>query len=321
MRQFCLSLVIFLSTAVALFSDEIKPGDKAPVLNGVTYVKGGEPKPLDGGIVSVVELWATWCGPCRTSIPHLTKLQKQYGNELQIIGLTEEAAPTVTPFVEEFGERMDYIVGAAASSSYTTYGEGIQGIPFAYIINGEGIVQWKGHPMGMDEVLDQIIKGTFDAEAAAAIANAEANLQATFASNDIERINLANKTLLNLDPTNSTGLNVGMRIAELNNDRDAFKALFNKVPSTELDGGKAAKLLEMMLGYSDQSFIDPATVRALYTQTISENTITGINLTAAKAAHFLGDIQSALELAKQGVSEQEAGAEDYVTLFEGILQK
>ena len=319
MRHLLLPMLIVLSTAFVLHAKEINPGDKAPALEGITYVKGGEPKSLDAGAISVVELWATWCGPCRTSIPHLTKLQKQYGDKLQIIGISNEDVATVTPFVEEFGERMDYVVGAAATASYATYGEGVQGIPFAYIIDGDGIVQWKGHPMGMDDVLDQIVNGTFDAEKAGAIAAAEANLQATFASNDIDRISAANEELLSIDPTNNTGLNIGIRIAELNNDSAAFQALFTKVPSEELDGGKAAKLLGMMLGYSNESFIDPVTVKALYGRTTGESATTGTNLTAAKAAHFLGDVEAALELATKAVAEKEPGAEDYVSLYKGIL--
>ena len=59
--------------------------------------------------------------------------------------------------------------------------------------------------MGMDDVLDQIVNGTFDAEKAGAISAAEASLQATFASNDISRISAANEALLSLDPTNNTG--------------------------------------------------------------------------------------------------------------------
>ena len=103
-----------------------------------------------------------------------------------------------------------------------------------------------------------------------------------------------------------------MRIAELNNDSAAFQALFTKVPSSELDGGKAAKLLDMMLGYSTESFIDPATVKALYARTTGEAATTGINLTAAKAAHFLGDIKAALEHAKQAETENETGAASFV---------
>ena len=63
-----------------------------------------------------------------------------------------------------------------------------------------------------------------------------------------------------------------------------------------------------MLGYGNESFIDPATVKALYARTTGEAATTGINLTAAKAAHFLGDIKAALEHAKKAETENEAGA-------------
>ena len=107
MRHLLIPMLMMLSAAFTLQAAEIKPGDKAPALEGITYVKGGEPKSLDAGAISVVELWATWCGPCRTSIPHLTKLKKKYGEKLQIIGISNEPVATVTPFVEEFGDQMD----------------------------------------------------------------------------------------------------------------------------------------------------------------------------------------------------------------------
>jgi len=57
--------------------DSAKLGDKAASLDGLTYVKG-EPVTFKEGKVYVVEFWATWCGPCKTSIPHLTEIQKKY---------------------------------------------------------------------------------------------------------------------------------------------------------------------------------------------------------------------------------------------------
>jgi thiol-disulfide isomerase/thioredoxin len=55
---------------------QVKIGDPAARLKGLQWVKGG-PVKLQKGNIYVVEFWATWCPPCRVSIPHLTKLQKK----------------------------------------------------------------------------------------------------------------------------------------------------------------------------------------------------------------------------------------------------
>jgi len=57
------------------------------------WVKG---KPVDlaagkGKQVYVIEFWATWCGPCRTSIPHLTELQKKFKDKgVTFVGVSDK---------------------------------------------------------------------------------------------------------------------------------------------------------------------------------------------------------------------------------------
>lgn len=62
------------------------------------------------GKVVIVDLWGTWCGPCRRVIPHLVKLQKKHPQQLQVIGLCNErtqdvgmAIANLTAAMNEFG--------------------------------------------------------------------------------------------------------------------------------------------------------------------------------------------------------------------------
>ncbi|MCU0317689.1 MAG: TlpA family protein disulfide reductase, partial [Fimbriimonadaceae bacterium] len=66
----------------------LEPGMKAPELRVSQWFKGQEVKSFKKGQVYVVEFWATWCGPCRVSIPHLTKLAKQHGDKVHMIGVS-----------------------------------------------------------------------------------------------------------------------------------------------------------------------------------------------------------------------------------------
>ena len=97
-------------------------------------------KALRGHVV-VVEFWATWCGPCRESIPHLIELSKKYTN-ITFIGMTNEAKGKVEPFAKELG--MTYAV-AGKSESDGDYG--VKTIPTAFIVDVDGKVAWQGHPM------------------------------------------------------------------------------------------------------------------------------------------------------------------------------
>jgi thiol-disulfide isomerase/thioredoxin len=138
-------------------------GDPAAPLRIKEWLKGGPVDLSNREKIYVVEFWATWCGPCRVSIPHLTELQKKFADkDVVFVGVSDEKPSVVKPFVEKMGERMDYVVACDDErQTYSGYMEayGRNGIPSAFIVDREGKVAWAGHPMaGLEAKLKQLTK-------------------------------------------------------------------------------------------------------------------------------------------------------------------
>jgi thiol-disulfide isomerase/thioredoxin len=150
-------------------------GDAAPALKVEKWLKGAPIQTFEKGQVYVVEFWATWCGPCRASIPHLTELQARHRNEaLHVLGVNiwekykEDTLEKVQAFVAEQGAKMDYTVAydgpSAAMATSFMQAAGEKGIPTAFIVDRQGKVVFIGYPLAMDKVLDQVLAGTWTVE-------------------------------------------------------------------------------------------------------------------------------------------------------------
>jgi thiol-disulfide isomerase/thioredoxin len=177
-RTIPILLVLLASTAMAgekpaeKDEQQAKICDPAVKLKGLQWIKGG-PVELKKDNIYVVEFWATWCPPCRVTIPHLTKLQKKFKDKkVTFVGISNESPDKVKPFVKDKGETMDYIVAIdpqrKISDGYMkAYKQ--QGIPTAFIVDKQLRVVWVGHPMSdLEAVLEKVVAGTFDARAYAA---------------------------------------------------------------------------------------------------------------------------------------------------------
>ncbi len=171
-------LVVALTLTQAVSAQELTIGSKAPKLEVKDFIKGDEVKSFEKGKIYVVELWATWCGPCLKTIPHLTELQKKH-KDVTIIGVAimQEEQSVVPDFVKKMGKEMDYRVAIDLVPEDGDPRDGKvvmnwmipseqEGIPAAFIINAEGKIAWIGHPAEMEEPLEQIVDGTWNLAAA-----------------------------------------------------------------------------------------------------------------------------------------------------------
>ena len=157
----------------------LKAGDPAPKLQTGKWMQGEPVKGFEKGKAYIVEFWATWCGPCRQSIPHLNEKYLKYKDKgLVVIGQDcwEEDDSLVAPFVKKMGDQMAYRValddkdGGSKGKMAETWmaAAGQDGIPTAFLIDTNGVIAWIGHPMTLkDEVIDAVLAGKFDIQKAA----------------------------------------------------------------------------------------------------------------------------------------------------------
>jgi thiol-disulfide isomerase/thioredoxin len=161
-------------------------GAPAPPLKLKAWIKGApfEIKPDGPTKAYVIEFWATWCGPCRRSIPHLTALAKHYKDKgVMVVGISDEEPAKVKPFVDNMGAKMDYpiaIDNERATSTAYPMAYGAPGIPWAFIVDQKGRVVWHGNPLKvLEPVLEQVLAGKSDPKELASVAQrAESELSA-----------------------------------------------------------------------------------------------------------------------------------------------
>ena len=147
-------------------------GDSAPALKVSQWIKGGPVESFDPAKTYVVEFWATWCPPCRASIPHLTELSQTFPN-VTFIGMDiwergENIPEKVAKFVTDMGDKMDYAVALDTDDQFMAknwmQAAKRDGIPSAFLVH-EGKIAWIGHPMdSLDLILHDIDAGTLDIE-------------------------------------------------------------------------------------------------------------------------------------------------------------
>ena len=112
-------------------------------------------KPDTAGRYTLIEFWATWCGPCRLSVPKLNQLHRKFGDELVIIAISNQKDEDVRKFKEQKIEYYSAIDTQARMKDEL----GVFGIPHVIIVEPNGYVVWEGFPLLEDyELTEEVVE-------------------------------------------------------------------------------------------------------------------------------------------------------------------
>jgi len=111
------------------------------------------------GRVLVLDFFATWCQPCRTSIPHLVEMNKKYGPQgLYVLGMSadEDGERAVKAFADKY--RITYPIALAGESALADFG--VRSVPVMFVIDKKGRVAevFRGFTDDVARSAEQLIK-------------------------------------------------------------------------------------------------------------------------------------------------------------------
>lgn len=247
--RFGLGLAICAALAASALAVEI--GEKAPTLKGVKqWINGAavEPAEGDGKTVYVVEFWATWCGPCRMTIPHLNQLHEQLKDRgVVIVGVTTEDEATVRPFLEQM--KMSYLVAVDSDNTTSeTWMKDVDGIPHAFVVGQDGAVLWAGHPMdNLDGVLKDVLEGRYDPEKVKVRRANESELMEALQRGDLRGAGQALDQMLADDPRNMELAQMKAGLLFQAGDHAALKEHYRSMLKTFEDSAEHLNQLAWML--------------------------------------------------------------------------
>ncbi len=115
------------------------------------------------GKIIVVNLWASWCGPCRREVPEYEKVRKDFaGRGVEFIGLTTEDPRTSSERVKQFARdfKFGFRLGWADRETAGVLMNGRGGIPQTLVIAADGriVSHWRGYGPGQGNHLRETIE-------------------------------------------------------------------------------------------------------------------------------------------------------------------
>ena len=123
--------------------------DGIPAISQLNFINSNH---FDPKQVTLLEVFATWCGPCKEQIPHLVTLAQTYP-QVNVISVSCETANVVKAFYASNEKQMQrYMVAVDGNSVMSTYMKNmrVQGIPHCFLFDRSGALVWSGHPMNCD---------------------------------------------------------------------------------------------------------------------------------------------------------------------------
>ncbi len=110
------------------------------------------------GKVILINFWATWCGPCRVEIPYLIELQRQYADDLVVLGVSvDDTAEKLKPYGTEMKVNYPLLVGNGRQDFQDAYGP-FWGIPVSVYVGRDGRIHKKHSGIASKEQIDHEIK-------------------------------------------------------------------------------------------------------------------------------------------------------------------
>jgi len=163
MKNFLLSLIFTVSVFMQI---QAKPGadigEKAPEFN-LKSLTDNSKVTLAGlkGKVVLLDFWASWCAPCKISMPHLDGLSKKYKNFVVIAVNVDDDKQNAIDFLKEMNLDINAVHDSAKEvvSAYD-----VPEMPTAYLIDQYGVIQYM-HSGYSQEKLDKLefaIRGLID---------------------------------------------------------------------------------------------------------------------------------------------------------------
>ena len=101
-----------------------------------------------GSDVVLVYFWAPWCASCHENVPAISRLQHEFGARgLRVIGMAREPPAEVSAFARR--NPLAYPVRSDADGALFS-GLGVRSLPYAVLVDRNGIIVWQGDPIGLD---------------------------------------------------------------------------------------------------------------------------------------------------------------------------
>ena len=135
------------------------PDFQLPGLDGLTDPRvapnGLSTADLKTGEVTLVNVWASWCGPCRLEHPFLMKLSED--KTVRVVGINyKDQAGNARRFLGSLGNPYSRIGTDAKGTAAVDWG--VYGVPETFMVDGDGIIRYKWiGPLTQDAVTKELL--------------------------------------------------------------------------------------------------------------------------------------------------------------------